>query len=122
VTDPVPDGFDSITNISNGGVLTGNTITWSGLAVAAGTDMSLTFDAQVLLHGDHQNIAEVTSATEFDPDSVPGNNNPGEDDQGSVTLSLEPPQPVPALSLWMTVLLSLLLFVTGVGRSRNKSS
>ena len=120
VTDPVPDGFDSITNISNGGVLTGNTITWSGLAVAAGADITLTFDAQVLLHGDHQNIAEVTSATEFDPDSVPGNNNPGEDDQGSVTLSLQPPQPVPGLSLWMTVLLSLLLFVMGVGRSHRK--
>jgi uncharacterized repeat protein (TIGR01451 family) len=116
VSDPVPDGFDAISNISAGGVLAGNTVTWSGLSVAAGASLTLTFDAEVLLHGDHQNIAEVTSATEFDPDSVPGNNNPGEDDQGSVTLSLEPPQPVPALSLWMLIMLSMLLSVAGFRR------
>ncbi len=110
VTDPVPGGFHSIANISNGGVLNGNTIVWSGLSVPAGGSLPLTFQATVGV-GDLRNTAEITDANEFDPDSVPGNNDPNEDDFGDVSLSLRPPQPVPALSVWMLLLLGVMLGV-----------
>jgi uncharacterized repeat protein (TIGR01451 family) len=114
VTDPVPAGFADITNISNGGVLSGNTIVWSGLSVPAGNSLPLTFQATVGV-GDLHNTAEITGANEFDPDSTPGNNNPGEDDFGDVTLNLRPPAPVPTLSVWMLLLTSLMLvFMTSM--------
>gem|GEM_PF-863403 len=116
VTDPVPGGFQDITNISNGGVLTGNTIVWSGLTVAAGGNLPLTFQATVGI-GDLHNVAEITGANEFDPDSVPGNNDPGEDDIGDVNLSLRPPAPVPALSVWMLLLLSLTLMLVAIRKA-----
>ncbi|BAO45571.1 GEVED domain-containing protein [Thiolapillus brandeum] len=112
VTDPVPVGFHDIGGISNSGVLNGNTIVWSGLSIPAGSSLALTFQATVA-SGPHNNIAEVTGANEFDPDSTPGNNDPGEDDLGSVDLSLEPPEPVPAVSVWMLMLMSLLLGLMG---------
>ncbi|WP_456446518.1 GEVED domain-containing protein [Thiolapillus sp.] len=112
VTDPVPAGFYDITAISNGGVLTGNTIVWSGLSLQAGASLPLTFQAAIA-PGLHTNIAEITGANEFDPDSTPGNNDPGEDDYGSVDLSLKPPQPVPTVSFWMLILISLMLGLMG---------
>ncbi|MFD0994255.1 hypothetical protein, partial [Tenacibaculum geojense] len=36
ISDMVPVGYSGITNISNGGLLTGNTITWNSLSVASG--------------------------------------------------------------------------------------
>ncbi len=115
VTDPVPASFSNITNISNGGVLTGNTITWSGLNVTASSSLSLTFQATVGV-GDLRNTAEITGANEFDPDSVPGNNDPGEDDYGDVSLSLKPPAPVPVLSTWMLFLLGMMLMLLATAR------
>jgi len=115
VTDPVPAGFSNLTNISNGGTLNGNTIVWSGLSVTAGGNLILTFQATVGA-GDLRNVAEVTGADQFDPDSVPGNNDPSEDDIGDVSLALRPPAPVPTLSAWMLSLLGLMLVLLASSR------
>ena len=76
VEDVIPDGFGNITAISNGGVLTGSTINWTGLAIANGADLLLTFDVEVLATGtntttSYYNQAEITGADNIDPDSDP---------------------------------------------------
>ncbi|GHB53561.1 DUF11 domain-containing protein [Mongoliitalea lutea] len=48
VEDFLPPGFGSVTNISNGGTITGNVITWTNLSIPNGNTLNLTFDAQVL--------------------------------------------------------------------------
>ncbi|WP_405209328.1 PKD domain-containing protein [Aquimarina sp. LLG6339-5] len=88
ISDIVPSGYTNITNISNGGGLTGNTINWSGLSLtaAAGT-LTLTYDVEVLaptgVAGEYNNVAEVTASDQFDPDSIPDNDdgNQSEDDE-----------------------------------------
>lgn len=122
VTDPVPDGFAGIANISHGGTLSGNTVVWSGLSVMAGASLSMTFDATLLAGGSHQNVAEVTGANEHDPDSIPGNQDPTEDDLAFVDLPLQQgaPTAIPTLSNWLLVLLSLILGAAAVRNSNRR--
>ncbi|WP_457664695.1 SdrD B-like domain-containing protein [Thiolapillus sp.] len=126
VTDPVPDGYEAIANISNGGSLSGNTVVWSGLSIAAGTSQSLSFDATLRDGGDYLNIAEVTDSNEVDTDSIPNNQDPNEDDIGDalvvVNPALPPPpaHPIPTLSGWLLMLLSTMLSGIAVGNTRRK--
>ena len=74
VQDVLPNGFEIIQNISNGGSLSGNLITWSGLAIPAGRSQNLTFRAKVKAPEagiTYDNIAEVTAADQPDEDSTP---------------------------------------------------
>jgi uncharacterized repeat protein (TIGR01451 family) len=83
VEDLVPNGYGSITNISNSGVLSGSTITWSGLSITNGGNIVLTFDATVLAPGmgvDYENYAQITDSDQFDPNSTPDNDSNNEDD------------------------------------------
>ncbi|MBL7787400.1 MAG: DUF11 domain-containing protein [Chitinophagales bacterium] len=86
VTDVVPSGFSNITNISNSGVLSGNTITWSGLTINSGASVNLTFTATVLASGSYTNMAQVSAADLPDFDSTPNNSVSTEDDQDDVNL------------------------------------
>ena len=86
VTDVVPSGFSNITNISNSGVLSGNTITWSGLTINSGASVNLTFTATVLASGSYNNMAQVSAADLPDFDSTPNNSVSTEDDQDDVNL------------------------------------
>ncbi|MBK9335051.1 MAG: DUF11 domain-containing protein [Lewinellaceae bacterium] len=97
VQDYVPNGYGSITNISNGGSAMGNTITWSGLGVPVGANtLSLTFQATVLAPGpgvSYRNTTQVTDSDQHDPDSQPNNmvnNTPAQDDEDDVIVT--PPQ------------------------------
>ncbi|MCB9275704.1 MAG: DUF11 domain-containing protein [Lewinellaceae bacterium] len=86
VEDYVPNGYSNITNISNGGTLSGSTITWSGLNIAIGGSVSLTFDATVeapLAGVSYFNVAQVTASDQYDPDSTPDNDDgdQSEDDE-----------------------------------------
>ena len=112
VTDFVPDGFEGITNISNGGTSVGSTVVWTGLNITAGASISLHFDAMLRASGSHNNRAEVTDANEHDPDSTPGNQDPGEDDFSAVNLPVQPTA-IPGLSNWVLMLLSSMLAVLG---------
>ena len=74
VEDVIPDGFGNITNINNGGVLVGNTITWSGLSIANATNAILQFDVEVLDSGintttSYYNQAEIIASDNVDFDS-----------------------------------------------------
>jgi uncharacterized repeat protein (TIGR01451 family)/gliding motility-associated-like protein len=74
VEDIIPDGFGNITNITNGGVLSGNTVTWTSLSVANGADVILQFNAEVLPNGantttSYYNRAEITANDNVDFDS-----------------------------------------------------
>ncbi|MDO8367671.1 MAG: Ig-like domain-containing protein, partial [Saprospiraceae bacterium] len=83
VEDLVPNGYGSIANISNGGILTGSTITWSGLSITNGDNIALTFDATVLAPGmgvSYLNYAQVTASDQDDPNSTPDNDSNNEDD------------------------------------------
>ncbi|WP_034230549.1 DUF11 domain-containing protein, partial [Aquimarina pacifica] len=76
IEDIVPSGYTGITNISNGGILTGNTISWSGLSLtAASGSLTLTYDVEVLaptgVANEYLNTTEITASDQFDPDSMP---------------------------------------------------
>ena len=91
IEDIVPAGFSGISNISNGGTVTGNTISWSGLSVANGAPLTLTFDAVVDAPtgaaDEYLNSAQITAADQADPDSTPGNDDASEDDQDTALVS-----------------------------------
>ena len=73
VEDYIPTGYSNITNVSNGGIVTDGNITWSGLTIASGASVTLTFDATVEDSDDYVNEAEVTGADQLDIDSTPDN-------------------------------------------------
>ncbi|MCP9754658.1 DUF11 domain-containing protein, partial [Lacihabitans sp. CCS-44] len=92
VANVVANGFGTITNISNGGVLLGNTITWNLANLAFGTNQTFTYQASVLSPGSgvsFTNVAQVSASNQFDPDSSPNNSISTEDDQASVTATLQ---------------------------------
>ena len=75
VTDAVPNGFAGITNISAGGALAGNTVTWTIPSVGVGQTATVTFDATVLAPGpgvDFNNVATISAMDGVDSDSTPG--------------------------------------------------
>ena len=89
VEDSVPDGFSSIGSISNGGMAAGNAVAWSGLTIASGGSVDLTFEATGdAPPADYTNVAEVTAADQYDPYSTPNNDDgdQSEDDEDSANL------------------------------------
>ncbi|MCO6488812.1 MAG: DUF11 domain-containing protein, partial [Phaeodactylibacter sp.] len=92
VEDYLPNGYSGISNISNGGTFAGGTITWSGLSIASGSSVSLTFNASIepLIPGiDYKNVAQVTASDQDDPDSTPNNDDgdQSEDDEDMVQVN-----------------------------------
>lgn len=69
VQDVVPNGYANIANISNGGTESNGTISWSGLSIANGGSVDLTFQAVIQASGSYTNVAQVTAADQ--PDSTP---------------------------------------------------
>ena len=88
VQDILPIGYSNITNISDGGSLSGNVIDWTGLTVTT-TGLTLTYEATVnmptLEDGEYINVAQVTASDQFDPNSDPDNDDgdQSEDDEDS---------------------------------------
>ena len=93
VVDTFPAGLSGVSNISNGGTLSGSTITWSGLAIADGGSLDLTYDAVVdaptPAPGEYLNVAEVTASNQYDPDSTPNNDDgdQSEDDEDNAEIT-----------------------------------
>ena len=73
VQDIVPAGYSNIANISNGGTEAGGIIDWTGLSIANGASVDLTFEADVEATGPYVNVAAVEAADQDDVDSTPGN-------------------------------------------------
>ena len=90
----VPTGF-SVTNINNGGIQTGNTISWSGLTVPGGLTSSLSFEVVVNTPtgstNEFLNTVQVTEVDQYDGDSTPNNDDgdQSEDDEDNILLLLQ---------------------------------
>jgi uncharacterized repeat protein (TIGR01451 family) len=66
---------------------------WTLPSVPADSSVTLTLVARVTAGGSITNTAEVIAAVPSDPNSIPNNNQPDEDDQSSVVLSAATPTP-----------------------------
>jgi len=94
IEDNIPLGYKNISNITNGGIFSLNTIKWVDLRVPVG-GITLTYQATVanpfgLESSDYRNIAQVTASDQFDPDSTPNNDNgdQSEDDEDSEFINI----------------------------------
>jgi uncharacterized repeat protein (TIGR01451 family) len=90
VVDVLPNGLLSIGNISNGGTEVSGTMTWSGLNVASGGDVVLTFTATVNASVSYINTAQITASNSFDPDSAPNNDDGDQSEDDEAALNLYP--------------------------------
>ncbi|MCT4699007.1 DUF11 domain-containing protein, partial [Tenacibaculum haliotis] len=97
VADVLPVGYSNITNISNAGTLTGNTITWSGLTVQVGNSNGTQLTYQATINAstgavdEYKNIAQITAADGEDSNSNPNNDDgdQSEDDEDNQVITLQ---------------------------------
>jgi len=95
IEDVIPNGYSSIDNISNGGLLAGNTITWSGIDITTGSSITVSFDAIVNEPSagiDYLNVAQVTAADQDDVDSTPDNDDGDQSEDDEDNAGVEPLQ------------------------------
>ena len=85
--DAIPPGLTFLNASPSQGTYNDLTGIWDIGNVSNGNNASLSILTQVNAATTIINTAEVASADQFDPNSTPGNNLPGEDDQDSVSLS-----------------------------------
>ena len=103
--DTLPIGYSNVTNISNGGILTGNIITWTGLNVPL-TGLAVTYDVTVNMPtfatDEYLNVAEITASDQFDPNSQPANDDgdQSQDDEDAIRIT------TPATDLAVTKVVS----------------
>lgn len=112
VTDRLPSGYSFVSATSLVGTFDSNSGGWSVGSLANGATAALTITAKVLATGNYNNVAEVTSSDQFDPNSIPGNNNPVENDQSVAVVT-----PVNVADL-VTVKTVSAVTVAGISASR----
>lgn len=90
VEDQLPSGISFVnSSASQGSYSSGNGL-WDVGSIGSGSSATLTLTGRVDVAGPKTNTAQVFAADQEDLDSTPGNNDPNEDDQDSVTI--EAPQ------------------------------
>ncbi len=89
VRDQLPAGLNLQAATPTVGTFDESTGIWSVPTLAAGSEATLTLTALVDTDAAVTNTAEVIAADQPDPDSTPGNNDPAEDDQASITLTAQ---------------------------------
>ena len=87
VTDVLPAGTTFVSSTATQGAYNSGTGVWTVGTLAGGSSATLTITATVNTAGAKINTGEVTKADQPDTDSTPGNGNPNEDDQESVTIT-----------------------------------
>lgn len=87
ITDVLPGGFSFLDSQPSVGNFNPNSGQWNVGQINAGNSATLTLTARVDTAQPQTNVAEVTAANEFDSDSVPGNDDPTEDDRAAVTVT-----------------------------------
>lgn len=87
VTDELPIGLALVRATPSQGTYAPSTATWDIGSLTAGATVSLQIEATVLGVGPFTNSAQVSGSDQYDPDSKPNNDNPGEDDQGLASVS-----------------------------------
>jgi large repetitive protein len=100
VQDSLPAGYTFVSATASQGTYNAATGIWAVGTVMSGTTMTLQITATVNAVGPYVNTAQVGSADQFDPDSTPNNNVPGEDDLAAVVVipvaASSPPTPTTA--------------------------
>jgi uncharacterized repeat protein (TIGR01451 family) len=86
VKDILPQSLSFISALPEQGIYNRNTGIWDVGNIRDNLSRTLRITAQVNSPVSIINTAEVIAVNEPDPDSTPGNNNPQEDDQASVTI------------------------------------
>ncbi len=89
VTDLLPSQLTFTSSVPSQGNYVSSSGIWTVGEIAVGGSASLVINANVAMAGTITNTAEITAADQFDPNSTPGNNDPTEDDQASVTITSE---------------------------------
>ena len=92
IEDILPNGYSNIQTISGGGIYANDTIKWNNKTIANNDSLTFTYQARVNSPGagiSFTNVAQVTDADQFDPNSTPNNDVPTENDQDSVTPNLK---------------------------------
>ncbi|WP_457617596.1 hypothetical protein, partial [Lutibacter sp.] len=85
IVDQLPSGYTYISHIASLGTYDDATGSWIVGSIGNASDETLTITATVNPSGDYTNIAEVVSVDQSDPNSIPGNGDPAENDQDEVT-------------------------------------
>ena len=88
VTDLLPNGLSFISATPEQGTYDYKTGVWDVGNMKNNLSRTLKLVAKVNQGGVIVNKTELTAANEPDPNSTPGNNNPNEDDQASVTINI----------------------------------
>ncbi|NND92981.1 MAG: DUF11 domain-containing protein, partial [Granulosicoccus sp.] len=82
IEDVVPSGL-TIGTINDGGVATGNTIDWTGLSLANGASVTVSYDVTVNAPtgaaGEYENFTQITAADQYDVDSDPNTDETSDD-------------------------------------------
>jgi len=78
VEDQLPSGYSYVSH--SGGSYVPGTGIWDIGSLADGATETLTITATVLATGVYANYAQVETADQDDPDSIPGNGSENEDD------------------------------------------
>ena len=86
VRDSLPAGMTFVSSAASDGQFDPASGLWNIPSLAVGRQATLDLIATVDTFGERDNVAEITSSSQFDPDSTPGNQLEAEDDQGRVTL------------------------------------
>lgn len=89
VTDLLPSELSFVSASTVQGTYDSTTGVWDVGNLRDNLSRTLRITANVDAAGAIINTAEVTAVNEADPDSIPGNNNPNEDDQATVTLTVD---------------------------------
>ena len=87
VGDLLPAGLTYVSDTPSVGTYDSTSGDWTIGGMAVGASETLQITATVGAEGPITNIAEVTASSLFDPNSTPGNNAPGENDQASAVLN-----------------------------------
>ena len=87
VQDQLPAGLTFVSAIPSQGTYDSASGRWTAGALSVGTDLLLKLVAKVATAGAKTNAAEVVASDVFDPNSVPANNNPKENDYASAAVT-----------------------------------
>jgi uncharacterized repeat protein (TIGR01451 family) len=87
VTDLLPQGISFVNSTPSQGSYVAATGVWSAGNIGAASSATLQLTGKVTTSGTKTNTAQVSASGQADPDSVPSNNNPAEDDQASVSIN-----------------------------------
>ncbi len=87
VTDLLPTGMAFVSSTPTQGAYDSTTGIWTIGSVASGSNATLVLNARATTAGAKVNVAEITAADQFDPDSKVNNGPVTEDDRASVTVT-----------------------------------